>query len=197
MLYPLQLLYLTMANLDYNINPIPTTLPEAAGKFFDDINARMREAKKKARDEAIAGTDVKSKIDALQNKIVNNNKLIDQYRNKITDNKITDNTRDKYNGFINKSTVQNNRLKATIDQVLTENEAKINKKYAELQNEKRIEREGARELRRQFANSDANREPPSVQVPSAEDIVNANKEADAIIADTDKMIKEDAPGINK
>jgi hypothetical protein len=75
MLYPLQLLYLTMANLDSNITPIPNPLPEAAGKFFAGINAGIRAADK----NALAAAE-KQLPPNIQNSIKKHRDLIEENR---------------------------------------------------------------------------------------------------------------------
>ena len=151
MLYPLQLLYLTMANLDSNTTPKLKSLPEAAGKFFAGINAGIREAEKKARDEADVNLS-----DSDKQKIANLRKTIETNTNKITNiEKLADNIIKKRNKeyYIKTYKLEHDtNIKLLADQLKEANQTINNvlqEKYAKLQNDRRTVREEARKRRRE------------------------------------------------
>ena len=184
-----------MANRDSNINPNPNPLPEASGKYFADINAKIRKADKNARKAAevkLVNKDDKNSIDALR-------QLIDAHLIQINV------VKERFG--INSIPVQSymkqiNAAETEINQLLTKNN--FENKYVEFRNKKRIDRQAqaareaqeareareAQELQLDIANSDANSEPSSLNVPSAEETARANKEAAAILAASDKLIEE-------
>ena len=164
MLYPLQLLYLTMANLDSNINPISNPFPEAAGKFFAGINAGIRAAEKNALTAA-----EKRLPPNVQDSIKKHRDLIEENRKTIQNNPTKSNILKRQNAI----------TQQRIDKILSKNG--FRDIYDNLQNEKRIEREKSRKRRR---------EPDSVPVPSDADLLEASKEADAAIAAADELLEE-------
>jgi hypothetical protein len=153
-----------MANLNLNINPITNPLPEAAGKFFAGINARIRVAEKKAIIEAEKRLPPK-----VQDSIKDHRDIIEENRKTIEANPTKSNILKRQNGIIQKR----------IDNLLSKNG--FRNIYDNLQNEKRIEREKSRKRRR---------EPDSIQVPSDADVNEASKEADEAIAAADELLEE-------
>jgi hypothetical protein len=167
MLYPLQLLYLTMANLNVNINSIPIPLPEAAGKYFAGINARMPAAEKKVRIEA------ENRLPPdVQVSIKNYRDLIETNERTIQANL----TKPKARALLNQ---QNTIAQKGIDTLLSK--YSFIKHYADIQQEKRSARAEARKRQR---------EPDSLQVPSDKDMMKASEEADVAIAAADEVLEE-------
>jgi hypothetical protein len=153
-----------MANLDSNINPIPKTLPEAAGKFFAGINAGIWEAEKNALIEA-----EKRLPPNVQESIKKHRDLIEENRKTIQANPTKSNILKRQNAI----------TQQRIDKILSKNG--FRDAYVNLKNEKRIEREVSRKRRR---------EPDNVEVPSDADVFEASKAADEAIAGADELLKE-------
>ena len=199
MLYPLQLFYLTMADLDSNINP----LPRAAGKFFAGIHIGIRAADKNARDKAeveLLPTDVRLQINNYREQIKSNEQLIQKNTPRLPENSITIQT------FKRRIEVANRK----INQLLTDN--KFEEKYANTRNEKRTARKRKREqtsvqvpletglLEESEQPSNVEMpletnlgeasEPSSVQLPSDAEVREASEEADAAMAAADKLLEE-------